>query len=107
LGWLNYSSAFRAELDHLYISIYTYWIIGKGVKENFRIKSGFSAAGVISFVVGAIFACITGGTFANFPGLVAAMPFLNLPFFVGPVNGIVVSLLLYVILSKVIEPKEK
>ena len=104
-GFLSLMSALIPPLAGVIIA--SYWIIGKGVKENFRIKSGFSAAGVISFVVGAIFACITGGTFANFPGLVAAMPFLNLPFFVGPVNGIVVSLLLYVILSKVIEPKEK
>ena len=79
--------------------------MGKGKKENFSIRSGFSAAGVISFLVGAIFACITGGTFAAFPGLVEALPFLNWPFFVGPVNGIVVSLVLYVILEKLFPAK--
>ena len=42
----------------------------------------------------------TGGTFASFPALVAAAPWLNIPFFVGPVNGIVVSLVLYIVLDK-------
>ena len=68
-------------------------------------KSGVSAAGLIAFLVGALFACITGGTFASFPGLVEAMPFLNIPFFVGPVNGIVLSLVLYAILAKVMPKK--
>ena len=36
----------------------------------------------------------------------AALPFLNWPFFVGPVNGIVVSLVLYVILAKVFPAKK-
>ena len=34
------------------------------------------------------------------------MPFLNWPFFVGPVNGIIVSLVLYVILAKVFPEKK-
>lgn len=82
-----------------------YWIICKGRRENFKIGGELSVGGLISFIVGALVACITGGTFANFPGLVAAMPFLNLPFFVGPVNGIVVSLVLYVILAKLMPKK--
>ena len=77
-----------------------YWIICKGKRENFKIRGSFSAAGLISYAAGAMVACITGGTFANFPGLVEAAPFLNKPFFVGPVNGIVVSLVLYVLLAK-------
>lgn len=97
-GFLSLMSALIPPLAGVIIA--SYWIIGKGKKENFRIKDGFSAIGVILFLVGAILACITGGTFANFPGLVEAVPALNLPFFVGPVNGIVVSLVLYVILSK-------
>ena len=97
-GFLSLMSALIPPLAGVIIA--SYWIIGKGKKENFRIKDGLSAIGVISFLVGAILACITGGTFANFPGLVEAVPALNLPFFVGPVNGIVVSLVLYVILSK-------
>ena len=103
-GFLSLMSALIPPLAGVMIA--AYWIVGHGKKENFVIREGFSAAGVISFAVGAIFACITGGTFANFPGLVAAMPFLNTPFFVGPVNGIVVSLVLYVILAKVMPDKK-
>ena len=62
---------------------------------------------MIAFAVGAIFACITGGTFASFPGLVAALTFLNWPFFVGPVNGIVVSLVFYVVLAKLFPARNK
>lgn len=102
-GFLSLMSGLIPPLAGVIIA--SYWIIGKGQKENFKIKSGFSAVGVISFLVGAVFACITGGTFANFPGLVAAIPLLNVPFFVGPVNGIVVSLLLYVSLSKLSSEK--
>ena len=82
-----------------------YWIICKGKRENFSIGGTVSASGMIAFIVGALVACITGGTFANFPGLVAAMPFLNVPFFVGPVNGIIVSLVLYVVLAKIMPKK--
>lgn len=82
-----------------------YWIICKGKRENFKLGGSISAAGLISFIVGALVACITGGTFANFPTLVAAVPFLDTPFFVGPVNGIVVSLVLYVILAKLMPKK--
>ena len=78
----------------------------KGKKVTFSFQPGFSAAGLIAFIVGALVACITGGTFASFPRLVQAVPFLNTPFFVGPVNGIVVSLVLYVILAAVL-PKKK
>ena len=48
---------------------------------------------VISFLLGALVACMTGGTFAS-------IPFLNIPFFIGPINGIVVAMVLYVILIK-------
>lgn len=87
------------------VLIASYWIVGKGKRENFSPRPGFSAVGVISFAIGAVFACITGGTFVSFPGLVEALPFLNWPFFVGPVNGIVVSLVLYVGLAKLTSAK--
>lgn len=78
-----------------------YWIVGKGRKENFTIKPGFHRPGVIAFLAGTLVALITGGTFANyFPGLVAAAPWLNISFFVGPINGIVVSLVLYAIIGR-------
>ncbi len=98
-GFLSLMSGLIPSLAGVIIA--EYWIIGKGKKENFKEKDGFDAIGVISYVVGALVACITGGTFASFPGLVAAVPFLNTPFFVGPVNGIVVSLVVYVILAKI------
>lgn len=96
-GFLSLMSALIPPLAGVIIA--AYWIVGKGKKENFYFSKGVSAAGLISFLVGALVACITGGTFASFPGLVEAVPFLNTPFFVGPVNGIVVSLVLYVILA--------
>ena len=82
------------------VIIAAYWIVGRGKKERFTRRGGFYAPGVIAFIVGALVACITGGTFASFPALVAAAPWLNIPFFVGPVNGIVVSLVLYMVLDK-------
>ena len=111
-GLLNAFQSFLSLMSALIpplagVLIASYWIVGKGKRENFSPRPGFSAVGVISFAVGAVFACITGGTFASFPGLVEALPFLNWPFFVGPVNGIVVSLVLYVILAKVFPAKSK
>lgn len=103
-GFLSLMSALIPPLAGVLVA--AYWIVGHGKKENFRLRPGFSPAGIIAFFAGAIFACITGGTFASFPALVAAMPFLNWPFFVGPINGIVVSLVLYVILAKVFPEKE-
>ena len=103
-GFLSLMSGLIPPLAGVLIA--AYWIVGKGKKGNFKMRPGFSAPGVISFLVGAVLACITGGTFANFPGLVAALPFLNTPFFVGPVNGIIVSLVLYVLLSKIIPEKQ-
>ena len=79
-----------------------YWIVCKGKRENFKTGGNASAVGLVSYAVGAMAACVTGGTFANFPGLVEAAPFLHVPFFVGPVNGIIVSLVLYVILAKLL-----
>lgn len=103
-GFLSLMSALIPPLAGVIIA--AYWITGKGKKETFSFQPGFSAAGLIAFIVGALVACITGGTFASFPGLVQAVPFLNTPFFVGPVNGIVVSLVLYVVLAAVL-PKKK
>ena len=86
------------------VIIANYWIVGRGRKENFVIRDGFRAPGVISFLVGALVACITGGTFASFPAL-AGVSWLNLPFFVGPINGIVVSMILYCLLAKAMPDK--
>lgn len=74
-----------------------YWIIGNGKIENYKIREGFYAPGLISFFAGALVACITGGTFAAIPFL----SFLNVPFFIGPVNGIIVAMIVYIIIAKV------
>ena len=78
------------------VIIANYWITCRGSRERFKIQSGVYMPGLVSYLVGAFIACLTGGTFASFPGL----GWLNWPFFVGPVNGIVVSLVLYAILEK-------
>lgn len=109
-GLLNAFQSFLSLMSALIpplagVIIAAYWINGKGKRENFTFRPGFSATGLISFVIGALVACVTGGTFAAFPGLVQAAPFLNIPFFVGPVNGIVVSLVLYVILAALFPKK--
>jgi len=71
-----------------------YWLIRKARPENFRPLEGVSVPGLASFVGGAAVALITGGTFT---GIVDA---LSIPFFLGPVNGLVVSMLLYVVIYK-------
>ena len=81
------------------VIIANYWIVGKGQRETFKVQEGVSAPGLISYLVGAFVACLTGGTFASF----SFLAWLNLPFFVGPVNGIIVSLILYVVLAKVMK----
>lgn len=103
-GFLSLMSALIPPLAGVIIA--AYWVTGKGKKENFSFRPGFSAAGLIAFLVGALVACFTGGTFANFPALAEAMPILKETFLVGPVNGIVVSLVLYVILAATLPKKE-
>ena len=102
-GFLSLMSALIPPLAGVIIA--AYWIAGRGKRESFAFKPGFFAPGLIAFLAGALVACITGGTFASFPGLIAAVPFLDAPFFVGPVNGIVVSLVLYVILAALFPKK--
>lgn len=102
-GFLSLMSALIPPLAGVLIA--NYWVVCKGKRENFHLRPGFSVPGVIAFAAGALVACITGGTFASFPALVEALPFLNMPFFVGPVNGIVVSLVLYVLISKAVSEK--
>lgn len=70
-----------------------YWIVRRGRPENVRAVDGVSPPGFISLILGVFAGLVTGGTFALIPGL----EFLNLPFFIGPVNGLVVALVAYVI----------
>lgn len=77
-----------------------YWIVGKGKKENFSVKRGFYWPGMTAYLVGVVVACVTGGVFTSYlPGLVTVFPFLGTSFFVGPINGIVVSFILYAVLG--------
>ena len=93
-GFLSLLSAIVPALMGVLIA--DYWVIGKGKIENFEIRDGFYAPGLISFIAGALVACITGGTFAAIPFLA----FLNLPFFIGPINGIIVAMVVYIIIAK-------
>ena len=93
-AFLNLMSALLPPLAGVIIA--NYWIVGKGRKDAFKTHGGVFAPGLIAYLVGAFVACLTGGTFASF----SFLAWLNVPFFVGPVNGIVVSLILYVILAK-------
>ena len=78
-----------------------YWIVGKGDVSRFEVREGFYAPGLVSFLLGALVACVTGGTFAAIP----ALAFLNIPFFIGPVNGIVVAMVVYIIIAKAVGSK--
>ncbi|GMQ61419.1 cytosine permease [Vallitalea maricola] len=104
IGVLNQLTSFLSLLSALVPAlvgtlIADYWIIGRGKKENFKIREGVSAKGMISFVAGALIACITGGTFAAFPTLITALPILDIPFFIGPLNGILVAMFVYIMLK--------
>jgi cytosine permease len=87
-GFLSIITSFIPPLAGVVIA--AYWIVGKGKKENFKPDSGVNVAGIIAFISGVLVAYIT----ANL-----------LPFFVAPVNGIVVSIIFYVLLIKVIPVK--
>lgn len=78
-----------------------YWIINKGSVDAFEMRPGICAPGLFSFVAGAFVACLTGGTFAAIPFLA----FLNLPFFIGPINGIIIAMVVYIIIVKAVSQK--
>ena len=73
------------------VMIASYWIVGKGRKENLVQKEGWYLPGIIAFTVGALVAYITGNIAV---------------FFIGPVNGIVVSMVVYIILVNVMDKGE-
>lgn len=74
------------------VIIAAYWIIGKGKRESFKSYQGVRMIGMAAFIAGAAVAYITD----NF-----------VSFFIAPVNGIVVSMVLYVVLNKVVPEKEE
>lgn len=68
------------------VMIGSYWIVGKGRRENLVEKEGWYCPGIVAFAIGAVVAYITGNV---------------APVLIGPVNGIVVSMLLIVVFEKV------
>lgn len=72
------------------VIIANYWIIGKGKAENFRAAAGINWAGIIAFALGAGLAYITANV---------------VPFFIAPINGIVASIVAYIILIRIIPAK--
>lgn len=108
VGILNSIQSFLSLLSAIVpalmgVLIADYWILGKGNIDRFEMREGFYGPGVISFLAGAFVACMTGGTFAAFP----ALAFLNVPFFIGPINGIIVAMVLYIIIQSVAGKKSK
>lgn len=81
--FLNVISAFIPPIAGVLIAYY--WIVCKGKKENFQTEEGFNAAGIISFAVGAVVAYYTGSVHV---------------FLIGPINGIIVSMVLYLVIYK-------
>lgn len=73
------------------VMIASYWILGKGRKENLMQKEGWYIPGIISFAAGAVVAYVTGSIAV---------------FLIGPVNGIVVSMIVYVVLEKTMKKGE-
>jgi cytosine permease len=72
------------------VVIAAYWIVGKGKKENFTVVPGINWAGMIAFILGAAGAFVTANV---------------IPFFVAPINGIIISIVAYVLLIRVIPVK--
>ena len=73
------------------VMIASYWILGKGRKENLMQKEGWYIPGIISFAAGAVVAYVTGSIAV---------------FLIGPVNGIAVSMIVYVVLEKTMKKGE-
>lgn len=101
LGIADYFSLFLTVLSAMIpalagVMIADYWFIRKARPENFKPLPGVSVPGLVSFLVGSAVAMVTGGTFADIP----ALAFLNVPFFLGPINSIVVAMVLYVVIYK-------
>ena len=73
------------------VMIANYWIVGRGKKENFRVNDSIHLPGILAFALGAAVAYITG----------------NVTFFlIGPINGIIVSMVAYVIFEKAFGKKQ-
>ena len=79
------------------VLIADYWIVRKGGRKELGAVSGVSIPGIVAFLAALLLGMITGGSFAS----IAPLAFLDIPFFIGPVNSIVAAIVLYVVLYKV------
>lgn len=96
-GFMNYFTNFLSILTAFIppvagVMITSYWIVGKGKKENFIVDKDFNYNGIISFIIGAIAAYFTGSIY---------------PIFIGPINGILLSMICYVVLEKTVFKEDK
>ena len=73
------------------VMIASYWILGKGRKENLVQKEGWHLPGILAFAAGAVVAYVTGNIAV---------------FLIGPVNGIAVSMLCFIIFEKTMNKGE-
>ena len=73
------------------VMIASYWICGKGRRENFRVVPGVHPPGIVAFALGAAVAYVTGSV---------------AQFFVAPINGIAVSIAVYVVMEKIMGRKD-
>ena len=73
------------------VMIASYWILGKGRRENLVQKEGWHLPGIIAFAAGAVVAYVTGNIAV---------------FLIGPVNGIAVSMLCFIIFEKTMNKGE-
>ena len=63
----------------------------RGRPANVRVQPGVSAPGILSLSAGLLVGCMTGGAFAGAP----LVGILDIPFFIGPINGLVTAMLVY------------
>lgn len=81
--FLSVLTSFIPPVAGVSVIIANYWILHRGKPENFRAAKGVNPAGLISFVLGAAAAYITGSVYV---------------FFLAPINGIIVSMVVYLLL---------
>lgn len=74
------------------VLIADYWIVRRADPARMGAAEGVSGAGLAAFLAGLAVGMATGGTFAGIPVLSA----FDLPFFIGPVNGLVTAMAVYV-----------
>jgi len=88
IGFLNILTAFIPPIAGVMIA--AYWIVGKGDKTHCAAVPGVNWTGMIAFAAGAAAAYVTGSV---------------VPFFVAPINGIIVSIVVYTVAARFVPAK--